>query len=126
MPKCLHSFFTQYIFNIIIFPEYSLKFILYINKIQLFVLCSLFHEGGDDRRVLLWNVEKAMSDIGEPAVMKGEHNSNIFCLALNSTNTKLYSGGDLFSKIMNKIIIGCIAVHIHTLTLHPPVSNKNV
>lgn len=52
--------------------------------------------GGDDRRVLLWNVEKALSDIGEPVVMKGEHNSNIFCLAINKTNTKIFSGGELF------------------------------
>ena len=52
--------------------------------------------GGDDRRVLLWNVEKALSDVGEPVAMKGEHNSNIFCLAINKTNTKIYSGGELF------------------------------
>ena len=51
--------------------------------------------GGDDRRVLLWNVEKALSDIGEPVSMKGEHNSNIFCLAINKSNTKIYSGGGL-------------------------------
>ena len=49
--------------------------------------------GGDDRRVLLWNVCKAVHDIGKPVCMKGEHNSNIFCLAFNNCNDKIFSGG---------------------------------
>lgn len=49
--------------------------------------------GGDDRRVLLWNTQKALSDIGKPQYMKGEHNSNIFCLAFDAENKKIFSGG---------------------------------
>ena len=54
-----------------------------------------FHDisGGDDRRVLVWQVEKMLSDIGSPAVMKGEHNSNIFCIAFDLDNKTAFSGG---------------------------------
>ncbi|KAK7103564.1 hypothetical protein V1264_018436 [Littorina saxatilis] len=62
--------------------------------------------GGDDRRVLLWNVEKALSDIGEPISMAGEHNSNIFCLAINKTNSKIYSGGNDEQVVVHDIASG--------------------
>jgi len=44
--------------------------------------------------VLLWNVEKALSNIGKPAVMKGEHNSNIFCTGFDMNNDTIFSGGE--------------------------------
>lgn len=44
--------------------------------------------------MLLWDVERALSDSGSPAVMQGEHLSNIFCVAFNGSNTKLFSGGE--------------------------------
>ena len=52
--------------------------------------------GGDDRRVLLWNMQHAMSNGKEkPFVsMKGEHHSNIFSVAFDSRNSKIYSGGN--------------------------------
>jgi len=50
--------------------------------------------GGDDRRILLWDVQRVLSDTGLPAVMKGEHHSNIFCVAFNNSNTKIFSGGE--------------------------------
>ena len=50
--------------------------------------------GGDDRRILLWDVQRVLSDNGLPAVMKGEHHSNIFCVAFNNSNTKIFSGGE--------------------------------
>ncbi|KAG0721405.1 DDB1- and CUL4-associated factor 5 [Chionoecetes opilio] len=50
--------------------------------------------GGDDRRVLLWNVDGAMSGSHRPAIMKGEHNSNIFCLSFDSNNTRIFSAGN--------------------------------
>jgi WD repeat-containing protein 22 len=43
--------------------------------------------------VLLWKTEKALSDAGKPIQMKAEHNSNIFCLAFDSGNKKIFSGG---------------------------------
>lgn len=55
-------------------------------------ICLLL--GGDDRRVLIWNVEKALSDISKPWTLKGEHTSNIFCLGFDSENTKVFSGGN--------------------------------
>lgn len=50
--------------------------------------------GGDDRRVLVWNVEKALQGKGEPTNMKGEHGSNIFCLGFDNTRQKIFSAGN--------------------------------
>ncbi|MGH0149290.1 UNVERIFIED_CONTAM: hypothetical protein FKN15_018166 [Acipenser sinensis] len=48
--------------------------------------------GGDDRRVLLWHMEKAIHSRAKPLKLKGEHLSNIFCLAFDSTNKRVFSG----------------------------------
>lgn len=50
--------------------------------------------GGDDRRILLWNVDEALDARYEPRSMKGEHHSNIFCLAFDNENGKIFSGGN--------------------------------
>ncbi|KFM76065.1 DDB1- and CUL4-associated factor 5, partial [Stegodyphus mimosarum] len=43
--------------------------------------------GGDDKRVLIWNVDKTLSGSYQPKAMKGEHNSNIFCLGFSTAHT---------------------------------------
>lgn len=65
-------------------------------------ICLLFL-GGDDRRVLLWNVEKAMVDREEPQVMLKQHLSNIFCLSFDSKNTRIFSGGNDDMAIVHDI-----------------------
>lgn len=55
---------------------------------------SVPSSGGDDRRVLLWHMEKAIHGRAKPMKLKGEHRSNIFCLAFDSSNTKVFSGGE--------------------------------
>lgn len=60
---------------------------------------ELLISGGDDRRILLWNLEKQISanpgkKAGPNALMKGEHNSNIFCLGLDCDNKHIFSGGN--------------------------------
>lgn len=60
---------------------------------------ELLISGGDDRRVLIWNLEKQLSSTlekkpGPNACMKGEHNSNIFCLAFDCENRRIFSGGN--------------------------------
>lgn len=59
---------------------------------------SLVSPGGDDRRVLLWHMEEAIHGRSKPVKLKGEHRSNIFCLAFDSSNTKVFSGGELHTK----------------------------
>lgn len=54
----------------------------------------MLFSGGDDRRVLLWKIEKAIAGVGQAAIMKGEHNSNIFCLGFDSHCSKLFSAGN--------------------------------
>uniref|UniRef100_A0A8C4Z932 Ddb1 and cul4 associated factor 5 n=1 Tax=Gadus morhua TaxID=8049 RepID=A0A8C4Z932_GADMO len=59
--------------------------------------------GGDDRRVLLWHMEKAIHGRTKPVKLKGEHLSNIFCLAFDSTNTKVFSGGNDEQVILHDV-----------------------
>lgn len=50
--------------------------------------------GGDDRRVLLWNVEEALHGASRPTAMRAQHISNIFCLSFDSKNAKIFSAGN--------------------------------
>ncbi|XP_043863456.1 DDB1- and CUL4-associated factor 5 [Drosophila mojavensis] len=52
--------------------------------------------GGDDKRVLLWNVDQALGNVTEdfPAAMYGEHGSNIFCLGFDTLSKYVFSGGN--------------------------------
>ncbi|KAM9060769.1 DDB1- and CUL4-associated factor 5 isoform X1 [Sarcophilus harrisii] len=59
--------------------------------------------GGDDRRVLLWHMEQAIHSRVKPVQLKGEHHSNIFCLAFNSGNTKVFSGGNDEQVILHDV-----------------------
>lgn len=58
------------------------------------MLSTFSISGGDDRRVLLWNLDKSIMDDGKPEVMLKQHMSNIFCLDFDSKNTKIFSGGN--------------------------------
>ncbi|KAG8449553.1 hypothetical protein GDO86_016268 [Hymenochirus boettgeri] len=62
--------------------------------------------GGDDRRVLLWHMEQAIHSRAKPIQLKGEHHSNIFCLAFNSCNTRVFSGGNDEQVILHDVESG--------------------
>ncbi|XP_052105470.1 DDB1- and CUL4-associated factor 5-like [Mytilus californianus] len=82
--------------------------------------------GGDDRRVLLWNVEKALSDIGSPKIMKGEHNSNIFCIAFDRDNKKIFSGGNDEQVLVHDIESGAtLEVFMHDDAIYGLTSDPN-
>ncbi|XP_037945815.1 DDB1- and CUL4-associated factor 5-like [Teleopsis dalmanni] len=69
--------------------------------------------GGDDRRVLIWDIEKSLAGLGTPRCHLTEHNSNIFCLAFDKPNRKILSGSndnlvlvhDLESTKLDKVFI---------------------
>ncbi|KAJ8683820.1 hypothetical protein QAD02_019612 [Eretmocerus hayati] len=65
-----------------------------VNAIEFSNQGDLLISGGDDKRVLLWNVEKAIQEHGEPIVMKAQHSSNIFCLGYNNSKTRIFSAGN--------------------------------
>lgn len=67
----------------------------FISSNLLIWLNVLSCAGGDDRRVLVWKVQEALSGIDHPKAMKGQHNSNIFCLSFDHSNTKIFSGGKI-------------------------------
>ncbi|XP_045065006.1 DDB1- and CUL4-associated factor 5-like isoform X2 [Coregonus clupeaformis] len=60
--------------------------------------------GGDDRRVLLWDLERVLhARSAKPLILKGEHLSNIFCLAFDSTNKRVFSGGNDEQVILHDV-----------------------
>ena len=64
--------------------------------------------GGDDRRVLLWPLDKTITGEGKPVALVAEHRSNIFCLGFDTGTTRLYSGGNdeqVDSQIIKDILI---------------------
>ena len=76
---------------------------------MLFVL--VWFLGGDDRRVLLWQAEKALSGIGVPVSMTGNHHSNIFCLAFDNQNKKIFSGGMYLSLLEAIYFKNCLNIN---------------
>ncbi|XP_003962414.2 DDB1- and CUL4-associated factor 5 [Takifugu rubripes] len=85
--------------------------------------------GGDDRRVLLWQMEKAIHGRSKPVKLKGEHRSNIFCLAFDSSNTKVFSGGNDEQVILHDVERGetlNVFLHIdavYSLSVNPVNDN---
>ncbi|KAG9481038.1 hypothetical protein GDO78_010342 [Eleutherodactylus coqui] len=51
-------------------------------------------------------MEKAIQSKAKPIQLKGEHHSNIFCLAFNSCNTKVFSGGNDEQVILHDVESG--------------------
>lgn len=62
--------------------------------------------GGDDKRVLLWNVQESISGPGRPHTMKGRHNSNIFCLCFDSCGKTLFSAGNDEQVVVHDVETG--------------------
>ncbi|XP_044263338.1 DDB1- and CUL4-associated factor 5 isoform X2 [Tribolium madens] len=77
-----------------------------VNAIEFSAEGDLLVSGGDDRRVLLWSIPPAMYGKGSPVEMETNHNSNIFCLAFNSGNTKIFSGGNDDQVFIHDAITG--------------------
>ncbi|KAL7016125.1 hypothetical protein ACKWTF_009929 [Chironomus riparius] len=90
-----------------------------INAIEFSREGNWLISGGDDRRVLLWNLHKSMLNIEEPNAMLKQHLSNIFCLSFDSKNTRVYSGGNDDMAIIHDITSGdCIDVFYHTKPIY--------
>ncbi|XP_055551183.1 DDB1- and CUL4-associated factor 5 [Wyeomyia smithii] len=65
-----------------------------VNAIEFSQEGELLVSGGDDRRVLLWHVDKSILKKELPVSMQKQHLSNIFCLGMDSRNTRIFSGGN--------------------------------
>ncbi|XP_076063729.1 uncharacterized protein LOC143038430 [Oratosquilla oratoria] len=77
-----------------------------VNAIEFSKEGELLVSGGDDRRVLLWKVEEAISGQKQPRAMKGEHMSNIFCLSFDPHNEKIFSAGNDDQVIVHDLKTG--------------------
>jgi len=54
-----------------------------------------FASGGDDKRVLIWSIDRdLLSTRSQPHVLKNQHHSNIFTLAWDHENRRVFSGGN--------------------------------
>ncbi|XP_046750660.1 DDB1- and CUL4-associated factor 5 [Diprion similis] len=101
-----------------------------VNAIEFSKEGELLVSGGDDRRVLLWQVEQAIQGVGKPAVMKAQHASNIFCLGYDSTKAKIFSAGNDDQVIVHDLKTGDplnYFLHekpVYGLSIHP--HNDNV
>ena len=63
-------------------------------------------KGGDDRRVLLWNLNKDImseSEIHSPVTMKAKHNSNIFALEWDNEDQKIFSAANDHQVIVHDV-----------------------
>ena len=60
----------------------------------LYIYFLKLYQGGDDKRVLIWDLEKSIAGCGPPIIMDRNHQSNIFCLTFDHTNRRIYSGGN--------------------------------
>lgn len=86
--------------------------------------------GGDDRRILVWNIEKSLNINASPITMKGEHGSNIFCLGFDNHRLKLFSAGNDEQVIVHDFATGVtldVFLHeeaVYGLTVDP--LNDNV
>ncbi|XP_050744494.1 DDB1- and CUL4-associated factor 5 isoform X2 [Drosophila biarmipes] len=68
--------------------------------------------GGDDKRVLLWNIDReVVSKLGKPRSMNEKHASNIFCLGFDTQNTHIFSGGNDDLVIQHDLETGKILNH---------------
>ncbi|KAL7301518.1 hypothetical protein TKK_0005952 [Trichogramma kaykai] len=74
-----------------------------VNAVEFSKDGELLISGGDDKRVLLWNVSQAIYDSGKPIEMRAQHSSNIFCLDFNSSRTKILSAGNDDQVIVHDI-----------------------
>lgn len=96
-----------------------------VNAIEFSEEGELLVSGGDDRRVLLWSLSEAIYDRGAPISMKKTHNSNIFCVAFDSKNKKIFSGGNDDQVIIHEIFSGnaiCTIPHrkpVYGLSVNP-------
>ncbi|KAK6621650.1 hypothetical protein RUM44_001457 [Polyplax serrata] len=107
-----------------------------VNAIEFSGDGNLLFSGGDDRRVLMWNTNDAMiyynGKLGQgakPAVMKGRHYSNVFCLAVDDGNKRVFSGSNDDQVIVHDYTTGSpVDIFLHdspvfSLSLHPDNGN---
>ncbi|CRK91640.1 CLUMA_CG005292, isoform A [Clunio marinus] len=86
-----------------------------VNAIEFSQDGNWLSSGGDDRRVLLWNIERSLIDKEEPQVMLKQHLSNIFCLSFDSRHSRIFSGGNDDMAIVHDIETGdCVDIFHHT------------
>ena len=89
-----------------VFPQDLLAHYGCVNAVEFSHDGDLMVSGGDDKRVLLWSLDRAItSRSGEyqPVVMRGQHESNIFCLDFDWDSSKLYSGGNDASVLVHDV-----------------------
>lgn len=65
-------------------------------------------EGGDDRRLLIWNLWKTIFDSKAPFCINTTHNSNINTIAFNVNNKTVATGGNFIQLETSFLIVSDI------------------
>lgn len=83
------------------FPYLSLS----LHDLIIVKQCLLFWSlAGDCKRVLLWSInDDVFSTEQEPIEMKTQHNSNVFALAWDNENQKIFSGANDHQVIVHDV-----------------------
>ncbi|KAH8357442.1 hypothetical protein KR084_007242, partial [Drosophila pseudotakahashii] len=83
-----------------------------VNALEFSPGGQLLASGGDDKRVLLWNIDReVVSKMGKPRSMNEKHASNIFCLGFDTQNRNIFSGGNDDLVIQHDLETGKILNH---------------
>ncbi|XP_070073586.1 DDB1- and CUL4-associated factor 5 [Drosophila takahashii] len=83
-----------------------------VNALEFSPGGQLLASGGDDKRVLLWNIDReVVSKLGKPRSMNEKHASNIFCLGFDTQSTHIFSGGNDDLVIQHDLETGKILNH---------------
>ncbi|KAG1701319.1 DDB1- and CUL4-associated factor 5 [Nymphon striatum] len=89
-----------------------------VNAVEFSPNGDFLASGGDDRRLLLWKIQSALDSNPSPVVMKGEHGSNIFCIAFDNSQSKIFSAGNDENIILHDLTLGTtkdIFLHTHAV-----------
>ncbi|XP_017026703.1 DDB1- and CUL4-associated factor 5 [Drosophila kikkawai] len=83
-----------------------------VNALEFSQGGQLLASGGDDKRVLLWNIDREVaSQLGKPRSMNVKHASNIFCLGFDIQNSYILSGGNDDLVIQHDLVTGTLLRH---------------
>lgn len=80
-----------------------------VNTIEFSNDGSWFVSGGDDGRVLLWPIDKALDDYQwtpKSTALDTKHGSYVFCLAVSPNNDRIFSGD-------NKLLVHDVTTYVN-------------
>ncbi len=81
------------------------KYIIFEPRLKIVLNINSVCTAGDDKRVLVWNVDRDLFDKvnGKIETMNAQHFSNVFTLAWDNEDKKIFSGGNDSQLIVHDV-----------------------